>query len=136
MQQRELVYHTAKEVRDWAEDLANEEARDESLCGLCAIASAELWKQLHKLGVKAEIHVWTSDDDGFTSHVFVVVDDHVVDVTATQFGELQRYPVHIEHKKEAEQFEWYRSQDVFDSAKSLVRWQKRRGWVQSQIARP
>ncbi len=134
MQEHELVLHIAKEVRAWAEDHAAEKGWKEDLCGMCAIASGELQKRLAVVGIAAEIHVWTSEEDGWTSHVYVVVDDHVVDVTATQFREMKQHPVYIVHKREAEVHEWYRGQHQFESSKELVRWQRRKQWHQQQIA--
>lgn len=121
----------ATDVRYWAEGRAPSECAN--LLGWCARASAELFKQLKEEGFEAEIHAWTSPRDE-ASHVFVVVDDHVVDVTATQFKEFAEEPVLIIHQKEAQAYEFYQSDKVFHSVQELLSWQKKSRWPGHQLA--
>ena len=121
----------ALEVRDWAEVLAAEQERSRDLCGYCAIASAELHKRLSKEGIFAELVVAETD---LFAHVFVLIEDHVLDVTATQFSEFRNQPVVLLHSKEAEQYDFYRPIEIFGTAKDLRKWQKKIGWCQWQIA--
>jgi hypothetical protein len=105
----------------------------DDLMGWCAIASGELHKRLKKGGINAEIHMWAREACG-TRHCFVVVDDHVVDITATQFRQFRNKELVIMHTKEAEVFEMYESSKVFTSAIALQRFQEQECWPSDQIA--
>lgn len=101
------------------------------LTGWCAIASAELHKHLLIKGIKSVIHV---HNDGFYGdHCFLVVDDHVVDITATQFREYKNVEVVIKHVKEAEVNEYHTTTKTFNTASDLRVYQKRSGWPSRQI---
>lgn len=132
--QQDLVRSIAESVRFWAEGRAVGTIGEEDLSGWCAIASAELWRQLDREGIAAEIHCWVSPVDQESAHVYLVVDDHIVDVTATQFSRMRNIPVYIEHIKEAERYDWYQSQEVFKTPEELIRYQKKTRWTVSQIA--
>ena len=124
-----IVEAIATDVRYWAEGRSERE----DLNGWCARASAELFKQLNYRGIPAEIHAWVDGDDE-SAHVYVVVDDFVVDVTATQFREFKNVPVLIMHMKEAEAHEFYRSVAVFKTVRELRSWQKKGRWPPDQVA--
>ena len=126
------VHEIALEVRSWCENEAEKSDRPDSLMGYCAIASAELFRRLERANIFAEIHM-QSNHCG--SHVYLVVDDHVVDVTATQFGEFRYQPVVIIHYKEAEQHYFYESQEIFGTPKDLRKFQAKTGWPNNQIAK-
>jgi len=125
------VMAIATDVRYWAEGRASDDRPD--LLGWCARASAELFKQLKAEDIDAEIHVWTAGV-GEEAHVFVVVDDHIVDVTATQFKEFAETPVVILHYKEAQAYEFYQTVHVFHSITELLSYQKKSRWPGSQLA--
>jgi hypothetical protein len=126
---RDTVTAIALDVRYWAED----RAKYACLSGMCAIASAELHKRLAEAGIASEIHVWYWDEDE-SAHVYCVVDDFVVDVTATQFKEFRNRPVVIMHTREAEVYTYYQTQEVFKDAVSLRKMQKRTKWPAEQVA--
>jgi hypothetical protein len=63
-----------------------------------------------------------------------VVDDHVVDVTATQFNKMRGIPVYIEHVKEAERWDWYQGGEVFRTPEDLIKYQKKVRWSKDQVA--
>lgn len=128
---RYKVQDIAQDVRDWAEDKAEWDGHD--LTGWCAKASAELFKRLSRAGVKAEIHMWVSPVCD-SAHVFIVVEDHVVDVTATQFREFRNHPIVIKHVREAEVYDHWQSCDMFTSVKALRRQQMRDDWPADQVA--
>lgn len=122
----------ADEVRYWAETEAPRYGHnEETLCGMCAIASAELWKKLKMTGIHGALHVAESD---WGSHVFYVIDDHIVDVTATQLPGFRNKPIVILHTKEAEMHEHWRAVHEFKSAKELREFQVRYRWPKSQTA--
>jgi hypothetical protein len=125
------VAMVATQVRYWTEGRAPQERQ--LLNGWCAIASARLFNELKKLGIKSEIHAWVSDGCG-SAHVYVVVDDHIVDVTATQFRPFRHEPVVIMHQREAEQHTFYQTVSVFHSVDDLRKWQKKGRWPADQMA--
>jgi hypothetical protein len=130
---RDIILATAADVRLWAEERAVGTYMEEDLCGMCAIASAELFRRLAKLGYKAELCAWV-DEFECSSHCFIVVDDHVLDVTATQFRETENITVFYEHIREAVKYAWYNAQHTFNDVKRLVKWQKKERWASDQIA--
>lgn len=125
------ISEIAKSVRIWVE---NKEIRlhphkpDLTLTGWCAIASAQLLRKLKNAGIECEIHLHDSD----WCHAFVVVEDHVIDVTATQFNEFRRTPVLMLHFKEAEQYRFYQTDQVFYYPSLLRDYQIRHGWPKDQ----
>jgi ribosomal protein S21 len=127
----DTVLAVATDVRYWAEGRARPE--DSDLNGWCAKASAQLFRELQEEGIPAEIHMWAWHNDE-SAHVFVVVEDHVVDVTATQFRQFVNKPVVIMHKREAEAYEFYRTERVFADADELRKHQKKTRWPAEQVA--
>jgi hypothetical protein len=125
------VHEIALEVRSWCENEADKARREDNLVGYCAIASAELHKRLMKVGIQSEIHMHNGD---FLSHVFLTVEDHVVDVTATQFSEFRYHPVVIIHCKEAQQYEFFETDETFVDVMSLRKYQAKYKWPANQIA--
>lgn len=128
---RDIVKTVAEEVRHWVEkkDAALKwPTRD--MNGWCAIASGQLARRLAMEGVQAMLHLQQSD---FGCHVYCVVDDYVVDVTATQFGKAFKKVV-IMHHREAEAYEHWQSCDMFADADELRAHQKRTKWPTSQTA--
>ncbi len=129
---RELVLKAAQEVRAQAEELPDEDPRiGTDLNGACAIASAWLLDQLKELGIEAKVMLWEG------GHAYVVVDEHVVDVTATQFPEFRQVPILIMHEREAEAFIYYNPDEAeaFETAVSLQEHQRDTRWPKSQIVR-
>jgi hypothetical protein len=127
-QTRAKVLATALAVREWA----LEETTDSMLTGWCAKCSAELWKRLSAIGIRADIVMCEQDSFG---HVFLNVEGWIVDPTATQFGLLGKGGVTIMHEKESEAFDFYEPCQIFGEPKELVKYQKRVGWPKSQTAR-
>jgi hypothetical protein len=127
------VHSIAEEVRHWAEELARKRGHgaDYDLNGFCAIASVELFKRLKKEEITAELRLASSWDG---SHVYIVVEDYIVDVTATQFSEMRNRAVVIQHEKELEHLWYYTASHVFVEPKKLRKSQIEWGWPQDQIA--
>jgi len=73
------ITQIAEEVRVWGELLECNGICFENLRGLCAICSVELFIRLQKEGYKP-LFCFN------TCHAFVVVDNKIVDVTASQFS--------------------------------------------------
>jgi hypothetical protein len=117
----DTVLGIATDVRYWAEGRAEgDDIPDLTLRGYCAIASAELFRQLKAAGLDSEIHVWECPETA-DSHAFIVVEDHVVDVTAT-------------HVREAEVHQYWNSSYSFKSVEALIKRQKKDRWPREQIA--
>ena len=129
---RKRVTEIAVTVRRWAED------RDRAgqypsgdLNGLCAIASGELYRRLARNNIRSSIRVTESD---YGCHVFSVVDNHVVDVTATQFNSFRGKKIVILPIDEAECHDCFQSCHEFDSASALRDYQIAVKWPKSQTA--
>jgi len=126
------VKSVASKVRHWVECEDNRrDSPTNDLNGWCAIASAQLSRELNRENIKHKICV---ANDGWGSHVFVMVEDHVVDVTATQFHPFRKSSVLLVHHKEVSDLEYYRIDMTFDSADELRKWQKKVKWPAGQIA--
>lgn len=132
MDQTQRILDAAQRIRVWAENLpANRRRRDQrSLDGFCAIASARLWLELRKQGITAELRVHT--DSTGASHVFLAVDDHVLDITATQFG---LKPVVYMHEREAARYRFYDVWHVFSNPRDLQDHQRAEGWPADQTVK-
>lgn len=126
------VIAVAKRAREWAlEEAAYDTYNKFDLCEWCAIASGKLHTELLNERVNATINVTESY---LGCHAYVVVDDHIVDITATQFREFNDKPIVIMHLKEAEQFWYYVATDMFTSAKDLRKHQLKVKWPRKQLA--
>ena len=122
----------ALQVRSWAEDeqMKTWEYRTD-LNGYCGVASGEFSRRLAREKIPHEIHMSVGD---YGCHVYVVIDDYVYDMTATQFPEYRDTKVLIIHTREAEVNWYHQSDEVFKSAHDLRSHQKRRRWTDWQIA--
>ena len=117
----------------WVQERADRsDYNPRDLEGWCAIAAAELHKRLTADGIAVDIHMW--DSEWGECHCFCVVDDYVVDITATQFRQFQGQELVIMHYKEAEAYEMYNSTRTFGCAADLRRFQKKEHWPSEQIA--
>ena len=128
---RDLVYTLATDVRYWAEGKAGK--HNQELCGWCAKASAELWRRLHAHNPRMSIKICLASNE-WMSHVFLQIEDHIVDVTASQFGEFRGVPVVIEHERELQHVEYFQVEDIFLNPNELIAYQKKTRWPPDQIA--
>lgn len=116
------VLKIAKEVRDWAEAKADKWNFPSDLMGMCAIAAAELHVRLKRAGYASKI--------GYnSSHCFVIYKDHVLDVTATQFGTYEKVFVAARGK-----YIFHKERRVFSDIRDLVRVQRQYHWPLKQRA--
>lgn len=129
---RRQIFAIAEQVRKWAEARAAETRSPNNLQGMCAIASAELWRQLAGSGIAAKIRVW--EDDKSCCHAFLVVGDNILCVTATQFSALRDKRIYFAHEKEAEIHKFFNHSYEFDTPKELVKWQRKVNFTRWQIA--
>ena len=127
-----LVLEIAHDVRQWTE--RKDKKRSEptkNLCGWCAIAAGKLYRQLCEEGIPSYLAM---SQTGWGCHVFNIVDDHVLDVTATQFSEFANQRVVLLHEKEAEAYEFYQVEQLFGCNRELRRAQLNAKWPRSQVA--
>jgi len=127
-----LIRSIMSEIREWAEHIDQlSPYPTNDLGGMCAIASGRLWQKLMQAGINAEIHLCECD---WYAHVYVVVDDYVLDVTATQFKEFRNQSILYIHKKEAEAYEFFNTTQVFKHIRELIAYQKKLRWPIDQRA--
>ena len=122
------VIVVAKKVREWTQKKAERaHYNPHNLCGWCAISAAQMFRELKRAGIEAELHY-------VSGHCFTVVDDHIVDVTATQFREFENVEINIIHTKEAEQHWYYQTSKTFTYTTQLREHQLKERWPRRQIA--
>jgi hypothetical protein len=124
---QDIIRQCAQEVRNWAEDQAD----DPGLGGWCARCSAELWYLLDDVGIKAEIRMYAGMDG--SAHVFLGIDDHILCVTATQFQPFKDTPILFMHERETA-YRFFEYTDVFMHPKDLIKDQKATKWPSHQMA--
>lgn len=131
---RTTVINSARKIRAWceAENVSQGGPKYTNFSGWCAIASARLFQELTTAGIQPEINMAVDGDTG-VSHVFLVVDDHVVDITATQFEPFQDKKLVIMHAKEAEVHWFYQPKESYRSVNKLREAQISRNWPKSQL---
>jgi hypothetical protein len=123
------VLTIARAVREWAEERAAQFGdSDPQLSCYCAIASAKFSMLLTAEGIKHRIGMaWTH----IGGHAFILIDNWIIDVTATQFGEDEKVLVRHAH---ATRLPWYhRVKRTFLSARTLIQWQQKAKWPEDQI---
>ena len=114
----------AKEVHT---DIIKHERGD--LSGWCAIASMKISRKLKKAGIPHKLHI--AVENYCERHVFVTVNDYLIDVTATQFG--IRKSVVVRQFSKAQEYEFWRSKHSFDDINSLKNHMIKTGWPTAQI---
>jgi hypothetical protein len=115
---------TIHAIRLWAEEYASVNGFPDDLCGMCAIASAKLWRSLAGGGIYGVIA------HSRIEHFFMVLDDYVIDITATQFGVVN--PVTILPKSYAKASYW-RINKVLTNDRRMRQYQTRRQWCPDEI---
>lgn len=83
-----LIEDVAKEARAQAlyRNEIEELGYDDDLLGMCAVASAILFQMLVDAGFDAKICYAVGQAFMDEAHVFCMVDDLIIDITASQFG--------------------------------------------------
>lgn len=121
----ELKKH-ATVARRWAMRNRDKYYSYDNLMGMCAIASGYLHKRLQAKGIESVLCY----NDG---HCFVRVDDYIVDVTATQFGDykpVEIFPVH--EATERNKYCW-KIEKEFETTLDLYTHQKKERWPSTQL---
>lgn len=133
---RATLKQIAWQARRWAMRNRHRFNTDESvfeadLNGMCAIASAELFRRLQAAGIPCQLALRSVPDDG---HCFVLTETHLVDITASQF---RGYPAVVLIPKEprARREAHWQETRRFDSVEALVGYQRQIGWWPCQVPR-
>ena len=119
----------AKDVREWAENYAFENDFPDDLCGVCAIASGELWRRLADARIKSQIY-----RDYEHSHCFIVCDNHIVDVTASQFGQENIVIKHVNDRTDKEINYYWNMAKFYNTVKDFKIYQTKVKWAKEQRA--
>jgi hypothetical protein len=123
------VLRIVKQTRTWAETKGRERRFTPGLSGMCAIASAELYRRLATRGHKVRIGV----AKGIRSHHVMVIygGKYILDITATQFGHDEvevRWFRNLIHP-------WYwKPKEFFDNDDELHVFQMSNKWSEHQWA--
>jgi hypothetical protein len=126
-----------KEARQWCDDYVEYNRAkgihvDPDLSGMCAIATSYLSQRFNEYGVEYKIGIYDTSDFG---HCFVVYDNHLIDLTATQFNtkQYQKYQK-IEIRKlsnlDIEKFPFWEITHKVNNRHELLTYQKNKGWLQ------
>lgn len=124
---RTEVLEIAQRSRAWAERIGRT-CFGMQLMGMCAIASAHLFRELTAAGYKARI--CANDQHCWVEMPFALV----LDITATQFGKDR---VLIAHRSELDNTAGQWTADYsFCTVQDLRAWQIKSGWRSFQIVAP
>lgn len=110
-----------KKARRWTERVASRLGFCQNLAGLCAIGSARVFLSLKSIGISSVI---VANND----HVFNLVDDCIIDITASQFAGPEIYTGPFPDSRF-----YYSEERRFRSVNSLCDWQYQEGWAKNQI---
>jgi hypothetical protein len=78
-----MLIKLAHKVRDAFEEISQKESLPTNLCGLCLRSSVQLFLAAQYFGINIQVI-------GGDGHCYTMCDGHIIDVTATQFGEKER----------------------------------------------
>lgn len=127
----DYIEAVAEDVRIWTESRAEGTLNADDLNGWCARAAAELWRRLRAECLDPIIVV---SESNWGCHVFLKLEDHILDVTATQFKEFRNDRVIVRHERELSDSDWHQESRTFQTDEELIRYQKRTKWPSRQIA--
>lgn len=120
------LYHIANSTRLWVEQQCEENS---DLMGMCAVASCELFNRLQERNISPTLHIAIHD---YEAHVFVVAENYIIDVTATQFGVTDK--IVVRPNQNFTILNWYwRSSRTFNSVAELIQYQQQTHWPNDQI---
>lgn len=127
METFEKIRKIAGEAREWAERKQRKYQFffRADLCGMCAKASGYLFELLRKEGIKAKLAI---NDQ----HCFILVDDFIVDITATQFGRDKIYIIPLD-EAEKQSYNHWRVKTTFENLDDIWSYQKAEGWAEHQM---
>ncbi len=128
------ILHASKKVRENISNYVVENINPESFSGACAISAYTLNNVLKRLGYQSEFAIGYFYKKNFsTSHAFVIVENQIVDISATQFG--KSYPevyitdiddkqyrvVFVGSKAYKDLGKWVEKQNPFNHKRKLIK---------------
>jgi hypothetical protein len=136
----DLVKDLAEQVRRWAEDYVKKDVICGLPClsGMCAKSAARLNKLLTKHEIDAKLCLAATPrpyGKGSTCHVFNMINNTIVDVTATQFNTNEDDVVIKPFKEGASPWYW-QTATVFNNPDELRTSQVNLRWPEYQTAMP
>ena len=131
---RDRILSIATDVRYWAESYAEDNNMHRDLCGMCAIASAQLFFKLQAEGFSPVIRIWYCHKRKTDAHVFLMVEDYVLDITATQYPVFSNHLIVFMHEAEAQVHEFYNHVREYKTVRGLVEHQRGSRWPVYQTA--
>lgn len=132
------IYQKIKTIstsaRSWAEAYAKVKKFPDDLNGLCAIASAKLFEMLDREpGLTPSIAIW-HDNKSHGVHCFLICNQYLVDITATQFGNFSKVEVINLLNVDKKRFYFWNYDTVIKSVDDLMMYQEHTPWVEkSQV---
>lgn len=128
------VRKIAKTVRAWAEQEAVRLGFGSELAGMCASASAKIHHMLKDIGIDSKIVY--SNSETYGDHCYVLVHNHIVDVTATQFEYYDFEPIVMMplEKKVVRHYRFWRGTQTFETVVDLITFQQANDWPSEQMA--
>lgn len=124
----------AESARIWAQAYAKVKKFPEDLNGMCAIASAKLFEMLDReIGLNPSIVVW-HDSKSNGVHCFVICNQYLVDITATQFGNFSNVEIVNTLNIDKKRFYFWNYDTVLKSVDDLMLYQQHTPWIdKSQV---
>ena len=101
------VEQIAESVRHWCVCHSIGFGFQTDMCGMCAIASYRMYKQLRKAGFRA--HIYIAKHYGLRAHAYIMVGKYIIDCTATQFD---KAPIIIKKKSPHDDWYWRKGKKV------------------------
>lgn len=119
---------------EWAKRFAHKYKFNSTLACMCAIASGRLYLDLKKAGITSKIAI-SQDEFGFDQHVFIIIDEYLIDLTVRQFNaRIRRYSFIKLEKIDKEKHYWWTNYEIHSSHRQLILRQQERGWPDYQCA--
>lgn len=98
--------------------------------GLCAIATAELHRRLKAIRIDSTMVVWNGNCEG---HCFLLVDEMMVDITATQFHGFEKNKILIKPFMMMKESGQWKATKTFTSIKPFRDYLLDSEWSSEQI---
>lgn len=136
MENLNIIKQNAEESRIWAENNCSPEELKKRLRGFCAIGASYLSNKLKEANIDNKIGLYYSTNS--LSHCFVITDNYIIDITATQFNGNIIYnrknellnPIEIRHKSEinTKYLKFWEISHIINSPEELIKKQIDDSW--------
>lgn len=126
------IKEIAIQARSWAESyqLKHSKHFPECLSSLCAIASSYLSHQLTQNNIENSIAFCDTDR---VAHFFVICQDKVIDITATQFSSrLKSVEIRDIISIDLKDTNFWETTYIFNTPGEILEYQKQSNWIKEQ----